>query len=133
MKKNEIVESLGVDEELVTLSISANNFTETNFSDRQTFLIKLYVDYLVARKEAEEIRNSFRYQDGEEQVDKSSVYDNYRRHYVDLLTEWEKAKREYEADQTVSGGSAFHLRKRADFLDSKPHRSRRASRRNRRY
>lgn len=130
MNINEIAEMLEVDEAVVRESVQANGFSTTkSYDEGEEYLIKMHVSYTMAFKEAENLRNSFKYQDGEEQVDKSKVYDNYRKHYQDLYDRWQRAKQDFLDSRSKDEGSAFHLRKRADFLDAKPNRVRPSFRR----
>ena len=77
----------------------------------------MYIDYLKALDEANEIKDSFRFQDGEEMIDKSNLFQNHRRLYMDLFQAWKDAKTEYSRATHQAQFGAFHLRQRAGFLD----------------
>lgn len=129
MTVEELAEEYGVEVREITKALAANGFSINEVTQSSKFLMELYIDYLKAEQEAASVRNSFKYQDGEEQVDKSKVYENYRKYYVDLYDKWMRAKQDYADSRSKDEGSSFHLRKRADFLDSKQNRLRRSSRR----
>ena len=118
MTVEELAAEIGADVQEVRKALTANGFSIEDITTKNMFLVEMYVRYLIAKDEAEEVRNSFRFQDGEEQVDKSRVYDNYRRHYLDLLADWQNAFERYSDSINELGNSSFHLRKRADFLDA---------------
>lgn len=113
----ELVYKFDSDETTVTRSIVANNFKLEDVDENNDFLIGMYIDYLKALAEANEIKDSFRFQDGEEMVDKSNLFQNHRRLYMDLFQAWKDAKTEYERATHQSQFGAFHLRQRAGFLD----------------
>lgn len=129
MTIEELAEEFGVEVREVRKAITANGFAISEVSENSKHLIELYLDYLKAETEASEMRDAFKYQDGEEQVDKSKVYENYRKHYMDLYDKWQRAKQDFLDSRSKDEGSSFHLRKRAEFLDAKPYNIRRASRR----
>lgn len=113
----ELVDKFDSDTATVTRSIVANNFKLEDVDENNDFLIGMYIDYLKALAEANEIKDSFRFQDGEEMVDKSNLFQNHRRLYMDLFQAWKDAKTEYERATHQSQFGAFHLRQRAGFLD----------------
>lgn len=113
----ELVYKFDSDETTVTRSIVANNFKLEDVDENNDFLIGMYIDYLKALAEANEIKDSFRFQDGEEMIDKSNLFQNHRRLYMDLFQAWKDAKTEYERATHQSQFGAFHLRQRAGFLD----------------
>lgn len=115
----ELVYKFDSDETTVTRSIVANNFKLEDVDENNDFLIGMYIDYLKALAEANEIKDSFRFQDGEEMVDKSNLFQNHRRLYMDLFRAWKDAKTEYERATHQSQFGAFHLRQRAGFLDER--------------
>lgn len=115
----ELVYKFDSDETTVTRSIVANNFKLEDVDENNDFLIGMYIDYLKALAEANEIKDSFRFQDGEEMVDKSNLFQNHRRLYMDLFQAWKDAKTEYERATHQSQFGAFHLRQRAGFLDER--------------
>jgi len=118
-----------VDESMVARAIVANGFTPSDVDESNEYLVKMHVEYLIAMKEADEVRNSFSYQDGEESVNKSSVYDNYRRHFKDLETAWKEAKNLYDRSKHEEAFGNFHIRRRAPHLDRGRNSVRRTSRR----
>ena len=113
----ELVYKFDSDETTVTRSVVANNFKLEDVDENNDFLIGMYIDYLKALAEANEIKDSFRFQDGEEMIDKSNLFQNHRRLYMDLFQAWKDAKTEYERATHQSQFGAFHLRQRAGFLD----------------
>ena len=114
---DELVEKLGVDSEIVEEAINANGFFDfTEFTAQEVYLLKTYIDYLVALELVKESQEYFKYTDGEESVDKSKVYDQVRRTANDLLTIWRNAKSDYDAKDSGTK-SFFTMRKRARFLD----------------
>lgn len=115
----ELVYKFDSDETTVTRSIVANNFKLEDVDENNDFLIGMYIDYLKALAEANEIKDSFRFQDGEEMIDKSNLFQNHRRLYMDLFRAWKDAKTEYERATHQSQFGAFHLRQRAGFLDDR--------------
>ena len=118
MTVEELATEIGADVQEVRKALTANGFSIEDITTKNMYLVEMYVRYLIAKNEAEEVRNSFRFQDGEEQVDKSRVYDNYRRHYLDLLADWQDAFERYSDSINELSNNSFHLRKRADFLDA---------------
>lgn len=117
MTINELVEKYSVEEAIVSRAIVANGFTITDIDDSNEYLVAMYIDYLVAEESAKKARDAFRYTDGEETVDKSKVFENYRRHYMDLFNVWKDAKKIYDNSIWRPDNSAFHVRKRAPHLD----------------
>ena len=120
MNKTELATKLTVTEEVDDEFILANGFDVTleDFDSRQTYLIKLYSEYVSANEEAAEARKGFRYQDGEEMVDKSKQYEAYRRYALDLYNRWKEELDEYNDDKDA-GGSFFVLRNRAGWLNER--------------
>lgn len=114
----DLATEIGADVREVRKALTANGFSIEEITTKNKYLVEMYISYLVAKDEAEEVRNSFRFQDGEEQVDKSRVYDNYRRHYLDLLADWQDAFERYSDSINELSNNSFHLRKRAEFLDA---------------
>lgn len=119
MTINEIVEKYSLDREQVTDAVLSNGFsTSADLDERQVHLVRQYVDYLEALADAKEQRIAFKYVDGEESVDKSDVFNQYRRHANDLYAKWSDSKRLY--DRELNGKSSyFTVRKRAGFLDAR--------------
>lgn len=114
---DELVEKLGVDSEIVVEAINANGFFDLmEFTAQEVYLLKTYIDYLIAMEDVKEAQHAFKYTDGEESVDKSNVYDQVRRTANDLSGKWRAAKSAYDA-KTSGTKSFFTLRKRARFLD----------------
>lgn len=122
---DDLAQMYNVEISVIHRAISENGFTPTEITEKNEYLIGMYVDYLKALKDAEAFKDTFRYQDGEEMVDKSGVYDNYRRHYMDLLQTWEKSKALYDRNTHQSEFGNFHIRQRAGFLDARRSQSRR--------
>lgn len=119
MNLDELTTELGVDKAVVKKAVQANGFpTDGTFEGEQTHLITLYVDYLEAMDEAKEQRRAFKYTDGEESVDKSKIYDQFRRHAMDLFSAWSSAKRDYDNSQKGLD-SFFTIRSRAGVLDGR--------------
>lgn len=116
MTIEELAAKLGVEESIAARAVVANGFSIDDVNDANQHLVEMHTEYLTAVKEADDVKNNFKYSDGEESVDKTKVYDNYRKHYQDLLSAWKDAKELYDRS-TAEEGSRFHLRKRADWLD----------------
>lgn len=117
MDKTKLAYELAVDESVVSRAIHANGFSiDADFDSEQENLIRMYVDYLIALEDAKEARLAFKYADGEESVDKSRIFDQYRKYANDLKDAWEDVKKAY--DKSLGGkGSFFTIRTRAGFLD----------------
>lgn len=113
----ELAAKYGVESTVVEQAVTANGFTISQVDDSNEYLVAKYIDYLKAVEEAKEVRDYFKYSDGEESVDKSRIYDNYRKHYNDLLAVWKDAKELYDRSIATSEHSAYHQRKRAPWLD----------------
>src|SRR5699024_8152798 len=95
MTIEELAEEFGVEVREVRKALTAKGFAISEVSENSKRLIELYLDYLEAETEASEMRDAFKYQDCEEQVDKSKVYENYRKHYMDLYDKWQRAKQDF--------------------------------------
>lgn len=109
----ELAAELAVEVEVVEQAVIANGFsTDDSFDARQKHLISAYVDYLIAMEDAREQRIAFKYTDGEESVDKTGVYDQYRRYALDLLGAWREAKRQYDDEMDGGSESFFMVRPR---------------------
>lgn len=97
MNIDELIEEYGVERQVAVKAVRANGFqVDATFDGDQYHLITLYLDYLEAMDEAKEQRRAFKYTDGEESVDKSGVYDKFRRYAMDLFSAWTSAKRDYD-------------------------------------
>ncbi|MCU7556537.1 hypothetical protein [Macrococcus capreoli] len=112
-------EDLNVEESIVKRAAITNGFSiDSDYDEKQENLIRMYVDYLLALEDAKKARIAFKYADGEESVDKSRLFDQYRRFANDLYGAWEDVKKAY--DKELSGQhSFFMLRNRAGFLDER--------------
>lgn len=119
MNIEDIVESYGIERVVAEKAVLANGFPlDGDFEGEEYHLITLYLDYLEAMEDSKEARRSFQYTDGEESVNKSKVYDQYRRYAMDLFGAWSSAKRDY--DQSKRGlDSFFTIRGRAGVLDER--------------
>lgn len=119
MNVDSLAIELSVDKAIVERAVLTNGFSiDTDFDNRQANLIRMYVDYLQALEDARQARVAFKYADGEEAVDKSRVFDQYRKFANDLKDSWEEAKKAYDKD-LVGKGSFFTIRNRAGFLDER--------------
>ena len=116
---DDLAQMYNVEINVIHRAISENGFTPTEITEKNEYLIGMYIDYLKALAEANEIKDSFRFQDGEEMIDKSNLFQNHRRLYMDLFRAWKDAKTEYERATHQSQFGAFHLRQRAGFLDER--------------
>lgn len=116
MTVEELVAKYGSDESTVLRSVTSNGLTIEQVDASNEHLVQMYVEYLEARKEADAVRDNFKYQDGEESVDKTKVYDNYRKHYQDLFNAWKESKEMYDRSAS-SEHSRYYQRKRASWLD----------------
>lgn len=119
MKYDELSAELGLEAKVLDSAILANGFSsDDDFDAPKQNLVNMYADYLIAMEDAKEQRLAFKYMDGEESVDKSKVYEQYRRYAIDLLNLWRDQKKAY--DDSFSGkDSFFSLRTRAGFLDGR--------------
>lgn len=115
---NDLAILYDVSEEVVERSFKANDVPANSerIDPEIENLVALYVDYLTALSDAKESREYFKYTDGEESVDKSKVYDNYRRYAQDVYNAWRSARSEYR--QQMRQGGFYKLRKRASWLDA---------------
>lgn len=119
MDMSKLAYELAVDESVVSRAIHANGFSiDADFDSEQENLIRMYVDYLLALEDAKEARLAFKYADGEEAVDKSRVFDQYRKFANDLKDSWEDVKKAYDKS-LVGKDSFFMIRNRAGFLDER--------------
>lgn len=119
MTFNELQSELGIEKDKLEIAVTTNGFSiDSDIDARQKGLIVMYIDYLTAQEDAREARKAFKYLDGEESVDKSKVFDQYRRYAMDLYNAWNSAKRDYDEDMSGSG-SYFTIRKRAGFLNAR--------------
>lgn len=119
MNITDLATKLGVEQSVATEYIIANGFSiakETDYGERQVFLIGLYQDYTLAKEEMSEARKGFRYQDGEEMVDKSKQFEAYRQYANDLFKRWQSELEKYN-DSKNEFGSKFFVRQRANWLD----------------
>ena len=66
MTIEELAEEFGVEIREVRKALTANGFAISEVSENSKHLIELYLDYLKAETEASEMRDAFKYQDGEE-------------------------------------------------------------------
>ncbi|MGR5867433.1 hypothetical protein ACT7DZ_38745 [Bacillus cereus] len=98
------------DDSLFEEALIANGFSPlTVLNDKQAQLVTFYYRYVDLMAKATSEASSFKYTDGEESVDKSSVSKNYRdlaQHYYEL---WRSKRVEYD-----STGSSFRIAKRVD-------------------
>lgn len=119
MNIDEIIERHGVKEDVAEKAVLANGFPiDGEFEGAEYHLITLYLDYLEAMDEAKAQRGNFQYTDGEESVNKSGVYDKYRRYAMDLFSAWSSAKRDY--DNANRGLDSFYtIRGRAGVIDAR--------------
>lgn len=118
MTIGELATEMNAEEGDVARAIVANGFSINDIDASNQYLVEMYVEYLQSRREADTVKDNFKYSDGEESVDKTRVYDQYRDHYRDLHSEWKDAKETY--DRSVSEASTrYYQRKRADWLDRK--------------
>jgi len=95
-------------EELVEDSLKEHGFKPSDVvpSDKET-LILLYAQYNGAWQIALSVAHYFKFADGEEQVDKSMVADNYRKLAKDLQDD-------YESEKGKLFGNNFRIMKRID-------------------
>lgn len=119
MTLDEIVKKYSLDREQVVDAVLSNGFsTSATLDERQVNLVKQYVAYLEALADAKEQRKAFKYVDGEEAIDKSDIFNQYRRHANDLYNVWTANKRAYEKE--LNGKSSyFTVRNRAGWLDER--------------
>ncbi|WP_240514755.1 hypothetical protein [Bacillus cereus] len=98
------------DDSLFKEALIANDFSPlTVLNDKQAQLVTFYYRYVDLMAKATSEASSFKYTDGEESVDKSSVSKNYRdlaQHYYEL---WRSKRAEYDGT-----GSSFRIAKRVD-------------------
>lgn len=121
MTLDELIASIDAEEEKIVKAIIANDFSldsGTEYDEKKVSLVEAYVDYLVAREEAKEVRIAFKYTDGEESVDKSGIYDQYRRYANDMLAHWRDMKNAYDK-RNAGLTSFFTVRKRAGYLNER--------------
>lgn len=119
MNITEVANELQVDESIATEYIIANDFSivnGTSYDKHQMYLIRLYHEYREADKDASEARKGFRYQDGEEMVDKSKQFDAFRQYANDLYRRWQTELAKYNDDKNEYA-SRFVVRTRVGWLD----------------
>lgn len=106
----ELKQRLQADDSLFKEALIANGFSPlTVLNDKQAQLVTFYYRYVDVMAKATSEASSFKYTDGEESVDKSSVSKNYRdlaQHYYEL---WRSKRAEYDGT-----GSSFRIAKRVD-------------------
>jgi len=84
----------------------------SDYSPKDVSLAGLYIRYLVMMNEANEAAYGFKYTDGEEGIDKTSVNDNMRRTAQMWYERWEAEMEKRELEQIKETSSGFHIRKR---------------------
>lgn len=95
-------------EELVEDAMRSHGFTPTDsVPSDQVSLVLLFAQYQGAWRIAFSVAHYFKYQDGEESVDKSMVAENYRNLAKDLQSE-------YEREKAKKSGSGFSVMSRID-------------------
>ncbi|UBH21878.1 hypothetical protein LAU42_08870 [Macrococcus armenti] len=110
---------LEVEQSIVERAVLANGFSiDLDYTTPQENLITMYTEYLLAKEDEKNARLAFKYQDGEESVDKSEIYDQYRKYANDLRRDWSEAKALYD-DEFSGSHSFFTIRKRAPHLDAR--------------
>lgn len=110
---------LEVEQSIVERAVLANGFSiDLDYTASQENLITMYTEYLLAKEDEKNARLAFKYQDGEESVDKSEIYDQYRKYANDLRRDWSEAKALYD-DEFSGRHSFFTIRKRAPHLDAR--------------
>lgn len=119
MNITEVAERFEITEDEATDYIIANGFsiTSNDYDRQQVYLLGMYDDYVQAKNDAAKARETFRYQDGEEMVDKSKQFDAFRAYANDLFNRWQKELAQYNNDEDMDG-SQLILRKRAKWLDA---------------
>lgn len=111
---------LNVEKNLVVQAVISNGFSldSEEFTDYEIYLIRLYIDYLSAMIELKNVRNAFKYTDGEESVDKSNVYEQHRKYAQDLFDLWKIAKDDF--DKNTNNSSSFYtFRRRAGYINAR--------------
>ena len=106
-------------EELVLEAMQVHGFTpDADVPAGKQRLILLYASAVGASQIAMSVAHYFKYQDGEEAVDKSMIADNYRKLARDL-------KADYDEEKALESGSGFYVMKRLDRpITSPPRRGR---------
>lgn len=117
-----ITAELSTSSSIVEKAINANGFfTLTELDAEEINLVEMYAEYLIAMEDVKEQRRAFKYTDGEESVDKSNSFDQYRRYANDLLGMYNSARRAYD-DAKSGANSFFTIRGRAGVLDERTRR-----------
>lgn len=119
MNITEVAKRFDITEDEATEYIIANGFsiTSNDYDTQQIYLLGMYHEYVQAKKDAAKARETFRYQDGEEMVDKSKQFDAFRAYANDMFNRWQKELTQYNSDEDMQG-SQLILRKRAKWLDA---------------
>ncbi|PTJ54188.1 hypothetical protein [Mammaliicoccus sciuri] len=119
MNITEVAKRFDITEDEATEYIIANGFsiTSNDYDTQQIYLLGMYHEYVQAKKDAAKARETFRYQDGEEMVDKSKQFDAFRAYANDMFNRWQKELAQYNSDEDMQG-SQLILRKRAKWLDA---------------
>lgn len=117
-----IAAEIGVDRSIVEKAVKANGFFDKSTLDaEEENLVALYAEYLEAMVDVKEQRRAFKYTDGEESIDKSNAFDQYRRYANDLFSMYTSARRAYD-DARSGTQSFFKIRGRAGVLDERTRR-----------